>query len=413
MRLRRGGMARAALIPTLLLSLLACGSVTGTAQPGGGPTGSVVTTGPSGADPEPPSTGPGLPDPGGSESEPADPPSPDPGTAEPTGPEPLTELDPVDESIGRWLESKRIANQLPSPAQIDPAYTIGVSPTQPLQDRFNLVLDEPGMQVVQNAGGFQAGFVTARRTVAGDSSMVLMALEFATPEQAAEVAAKLPVTDPEHTLLTPGVEGAVIASNDQTETTTIEATLASGTLLQYVWVSTAPDVDGQPIAEKALKAVVEAMSSFRITPAAERIALPDDRDGLVAHTLGGFTAGESGWYTAAGALHYHYDHVRAASTFDRAGVDLAVVGAVNVYRAADAPGARLVQADFLSETSSVVGYPEIDIEGLPGSTSCLDAGNGATYCVGTVGRYAFEYNWEERDEVATIALKQQNLLEQL
>lgn len=407
MRLRRGGPARAVLVPALLVALVACGGVTGTAQPGIGPTGSASGPSPSSDDPEPGTSSTAAP------SDTVADPTGEPQPTEPSGPEPLTELDPVTEDIGRWLESRRIANQMPSPTSIDPSLTIQVNPTQPLQDNFNLVLDEAGVQVVQNAGGMQAGFVATRRTLDDSAAMVLMVLEFATQEQAAEVAAQLPLTDPEHQPLTPTVAGAVIARNVRTDTVAVEATVATGTLLQYVYVSTLPDVDGQPLAEKALTAVVDAMAGFRITPAEERIALPDDRDGLVAHTLGGSTRGSSGWYAPSGALQYQYDHVRAASTFDRAGVDLVVVGAMNVYRASAAPGARLIQADFLSETSTVGGYPELDIDGLPDSTSCLDAGNGSSYCVGTVGRYAFEFTWEERDDVVQIAQKQQNLLEQL
>lgn len=401
MRSRGSGIARLALIPVLLTSLLACGAVTGTAQLGSAGGGTASSTGPSGADVDPQTTGPGLPDPD------TDP------TADPGGPEPLTELDPVDEGIGRWLESRRIANQMPSPADVDPSLTIKIQPTMPLQQKLDLVLGSAQIQVVQHAKGLQAGFAAARRTLDDSSAVVLMVLEFETPEQAAQVAAELPLTELEHEPLTSAMPGATMARNIRTETVTVEATVATGTLLQYTWVSTEPDIDGQPLAEKALTTLVDGMSGFRITPAAERIALPDDRDGLVAHTLGGFTAGESGWYTAEGALHYQYDHGRAAATFDRAGVDLVVNGVVSVLRAADAPGARLIQADFLSEAASVGGYTELELDGMPASTVCTDAGNGESYCVGTVGRYAFEYTWEERDEVVKIATKQQNLLEQL
>lgn len=387
MRGSRGRAVRSASILFLSAVLVACGSpVTGSAQRGADT--AVATT-------------------GESVSDTAAPPS------APTSLEPLTPVGENDVLRGRRLEARRVANHMPLVSEVDPALAIMDFPTHQITDDLSEVLTAEQVQFVQHTGGLELGFVASRKSTEDDAALVIMVLEFATAEQAATTAAELPAIGDEKEPLTSTVPQAVAGRLLFPEVAEVEVSVSADTLLYYARAVTWKDTDGLPLGDKAVQTLVTTMADFRVTKPDARLALPADVDSLAAHTLPNQDRGSAPVHTAHAALHFQYEQVSAAQVFANAGVDVAALGEVSVYRTADGPRAALLQAHFLSESAINGDFREAPIEDLPDSTSCTADASGALTCAGTVGRFTFKFLPEDPEAAVDLARRQQNLLEQL
>lgn len=327
--------------------------------------------------------------------------------------EPTTAVPETDVLTGRRLEARRIAHLMPLVSDVDPALALMDFPTQVITDDLTEVLTPAQIQLVQNTGGLELGFVASRRSTEGDAALVMMVLEFGTAEQAAAVAAALPTADPDKEPLTSAVPTAVAGRLLAGDVAEVEVAVVDGTLLHYSRAITWKDDDGLPLGEKAVQSLQQALAGFRVTPPASRVDLPADLDSLVAHTLPESNGSPAALVTGHAALHVQYHQVAAATVFANAGVDLAAVGDVSVYRTAGSSGAALLQAHFLSESAVDGDQRDTEIDGLPGSTRCTSADTGGVTCAGTVGRYVFKFHRADPAEAVEVSLRQQNLLEQL
>lgn len=340
-------------------------------------------------------------------------PSADRSTDAPSSLEPTTAVPAPDVLGGRRLEARRIAHLMPLVSEVDPALALFDDPTHVITDDLADVLTPAQIQLVQNSGGLQVGFVASRRSTEGDAALVMMVLEFSTAEQAAAVAAGLPAADTDRESLTSTIPGATAGRRFTADVGEVEVAVGAGPLLHYSRSITWQDADGLPLADRAVQSLLEALGDFRVTPPEARTGLPADLDSLVAHTLPEANGSPAALVTGHAALHVQYHQVAAATVFANAGVDLAAVGDVSVYRTAGAAGAGLLQAHFLSESAVEGDQGDTEIEGLPDSTRCTADDSGAVTCAGTVGRYVFKFHRDDPAEAVPLALRQQNLLEQL
>jgi hypothetical protein len=113
-----------------------------------------------------------------------------------------------------------------------------------------------------------------------------------------------------------------------------------------------------------------------------------------------------GSYPPAAALHYEPDPIASERLFDTAGVD--AVGRITtaVYRAKDAPGAKLV-ADFMAQQfTNGHDQPAAGVPGLPDS-KCIDrrendvakkAMQEQFTCIASAGQYAYETDTEQLED---------------
>jgi hypothetical protein len=334
-----------------------------------------------------------------------------------------------DPASGAVFEAQRMAANVVGPWEVDPdlgrVVTVNILPLGKAE-AIGVNLPDP-MPDIAKAHGFLAGFSTARSNQGSNRPskiLINMAMRFPDPPSAAaaatEMAAKemtiLPVS-PATPLPIPGHpealgSQAMQAVGDDPAKPTVEAFTPHG---MYVFYQYAQVTDGGMGAAAALVAKTLDMQGPRIdafvpTDPAKFADLPTDPMNLLSRVLPLSKTDKfytsMGSYPPAAALHYEPDPIASERLFDTAGVD--AVGRIStvVYRAKDAPGAKLV-ADFMAQQfTHGHDQPAAGVPGLPDS-KCIDrrendvamkAMQEQFTCIASADQYAYETDSEQLED---------------
>ncbi|MGI8591026.1 MAG: DUF7373 family lipoprotein [Nakamurella sp.] len=331
---------------------------------------------------------------------------------------------PTSPESANVLEAHRIANYLVVPSFIDGTYTRGadlstLSYKGPAS--MSILFVDPMPAVAQRAGMI-TGFSSAR----GDGSknaLVVAAFEFPTDAKAtaavpAFVSAVANSKDDKGEAAVPGFKAAAGRYGTSGTQPYFQAFLAQGRMVLYLYISgpglKTPALQAA-LAAKTFTAQTAAMSHYTPTAADKLMQLPVDPGGLRAHTLPNSkddATVNDGVFTAAGQLHFDSDPITTKAIFDSAGVDVVADGRASVYRARDANGAKLVQADFIASTQSTQKsmQPYQPTSGAADRTCLQQALSSYYYCVGTSGRYAYELSAKSEADINAALTAQAALL---
>ncbi len=331
---------------------------------------------------------------------------------------------PTSPESANVLEAHRIANNLVVPSFIDGTYTRGadlstLSYKGPAS--MSILFVDPMPAVAQRAGMI-TGFSSAR----GDGSknaLVVAAFEFPTDAKAtaavpAFVSAVANKKDDKGEAAVPGFKAAAGRYGTSGTQPYFQAFLAQGRMVLYLYISgpglKTPALQAA-LAAKTFAAQTAAMSHYTPTAADKLMQLPVDPGGLRAHTLPNSkddATVNDGVFTAAGQLHFDSEPIKTKAIFDSAGVDVVADGRASVYRARDANGAKLVQADFIASTQIIQKsmQPYQPTSGAADRTCLQQALSSYYYCVGTSGRYAYELSAKSEADINAAMAAQAALL---
>ncbi|NNG35242.1 DUF7373 family lipoprotein [Nakamurella aerolata] len=332
----------------------------------------------------------------------------------PTKPQQFVELAPS-ENTGMLIQSRTLAGYLPVPTALDPQYTDVLSlNVLPMRggDSLTALLDKPGVAVGTKLGMY-GGFSTGRRSVKKkDSSLILAALIFPSPDaagKAAKALAEAGVSDdpdlPYKAVKLPNQPKGFGLQNPKTPS--LQGFLASGSLVLYVYLAGERGENMTPklpAVGSYLAALQKSTASFKPVPKAKLKTLKLDPDGAYARALpnkkGDGTVYDGAW-SAKAFLHAMGDYKADSEVFEQAKVDAVGSGRSTVYRAKDHAGAALVSAQFVRDlTASKPGYSPMAAPGGMEGVSCLrNTLEAKFYCTGAVGRYAFEYHAEDSEDL--------------
>jgi hypothetical protein len=322
------------------------------------------------------------------------------------------------------LEARRIGDALTVPTLVDKTLISAVNPTLPLKGPAALgalVFTDPTPTVAQKQG-MVTGFVAGRRNSDNTSSAITASFEF--PDATKAKAAVKPLADSvksadfnDKAVAIPGHTGALgwAGKNSEGENR-VQVFEAVGAMVVYVYSSDKTVADQRPRTKALLDALDAGFKDFTPTAAADLMKLPNDTDGMEAHTVpntGDDRSVIDGVYSANGALNFDSDPIATQALYKSAGVDLISFGASNVIRARDDAAATSVRDGYIDETRSADNtWAPVSLPGAPDSASCLQqALKSAYYCVATSGRYAIEVNGQSAEQAVQLLNAQTAMLQ--
>lgn len=324
------------------------------------------------------------------------------------------------------LEAHRIAGYLVVPTLVDPSYTDSASISTLAYkgpSAMSTLFGSSAMPTVAKNAGMITGFSSARHD-ADNNGVVVAAFEFGSAAKATAAAPALTAAaaDKEHDKGRAAVPGFAAATGwygaFDPKTPYFHAFLAQGAMVLYVYISgpkLTATTQQAALAARMFAAETAGLSHFVPTAPDKLMQLPVDPQGMRARTLphtGDNATVNDGLFSADGQLHFDTEPVKTKAIFESAGVDMVSDGRAAVYRARDENGATLVQADFIASTqNSDKAMQPYELTSGAKNTKCLQqALDSSYYCVGTVGRYAFELGADNEADLEAAVTAQAALL---
>ncbi|MGW0182019.1 DUF7373 family lipoprotein [Nocardia sp. NPDC003345] len=281
------------------------------------------------------------------------------------------------------LEPLRMAEAVPRIAEIDPKlayvhvstagkfFTAQHPPTKYDEgiglENFSAAI--PGLIAAWGGNGQRR-----EDTVLGRNASITL-MRFSDPAAAAHAAAVLADARRDSVKNSIEIPGHPLSHGRITRYDAVAAWVPHAEFMIYTYVGAGVDIppDPNPLATltaRLLDAQIEKLRNFRPTPVSELERLPLDRDGLMAVTLPPDEGVGEMVLPPEVALQLAPRPGLTQRAFDDARVDLVMRGASSIYRAADAPAAKRLQAFFVSQRDS--SYQAVDPPpGLP-SASCAE-----------------------------------------
>ncbi len=309
----------------------------------------------------------------------------------------------------RMIEAERLANFVPLPADIYPAF---VSANPSIAKVF---IDPKGSlgrimdvsRFAEAAPDFVAGFLSSAGNAPDNrgSDLINAVMIFPDEQKAAAAAAALERVDFEANNRNTPVripKYPAAHAHWQPQDQSIGSWFATGKFVVYTWVfdyvkNYLEKVDLPELltmVEKSLDTVVPAIGRFTPTPVDQLMAAPIDMDGMLNRALP--RPREDSWidppgaYTGSGALHFTTDSAEDRRIIEAAGVDRYATDGTDLFRARDAAAAIQLREQRGGLTKKFRGVESP--KGLPVARCKEYIGNKTVvvrfYCSVTYDRYA-------------------------
>lgn len=258
----------------------------------------------------------------------------------------------------RMIEAERLANFVPMPSDIDPAFVsanpsiskVFVDPKSSLGRIMNV------SRFAEAAPDFVAGFLSSAGTAPDNrgTDLVNAVLIFPDEQKAAAAAAALERVDFEANNRNTPVQiprYPAAHAHWQPQEQSIGSWFATGKFVVYTWIFDYAKIFLEKVdlpalltlVEKSLDTVVPAIGRFTPTPVDQLMTVPIDMDGMLSRALP--RPREDSWidppgaYTGAGALHFTTDSAEDRRIIEAAGVDRYATDGTDLFRARDAAAA--------------------------------------------------------------------------
>ena len=325
---------------------------------------------------------------------------------------------------GGWVESRRMADYVVMPFEVDPTLTKSGGIGQGvIKNAAALVVADIPESIT--AGGpdrhFVAGFTVVAEAAGTDfqASLRNTVLRYATPEDAAGAVNDLASHSGTYTASAGGgsypTQPIAIPRSPATRAFTFRGGLTGNSdvlaytahgpyVLIQLTIAKAGAQNAADLAAATLDKQVPLIDTFAATPVDKLADLPVDPDGLLARTLPeeGSKTVNAGVYGAHGILAFSSDPASDQKLLGDTGVDVVARAGAAVYRAKDAAGAATIVEQFATGTQKQGFTPVAAVPGLP-AARCLSktaaSGMALTYCVAAADRYAMEIS-APKDAVA-------------
>ncbi|WP_174187946.1 DUF7373 family lipoprotein [Nocardia barduliensis] len=309
----------------------------------------------------------------------------------------------------RMIEAERLANFVPLPSDIDPAF---VSANPSIAKVF---LDPKGSlgrimdvsRFAEAAPDFVSGFLSSAGSAPDNrgTDLVNAILIFPDEQKAAAAAAALERVDFEANNRNMPVQipkYPAAHAHWQPTDQSIGSWFATGKFVIYTWVYDYVKVFLEKVdlpqlltlVEKSLDTIVPAIGRFTPTPVDQLMTLPIDMDGMLNRALP--RPREDSWidvpgaYTLQGALHFTTDSAEDRRIIEAAGVDRYATDGTDLFRTRDAAAAVQLREERggLTKKFRAAQAPK----GLPAARCKEYIGNKTVvvryYCSVTHDRYA-------------------------
>ncbi|WP_330232964.1 hypothetical protein OHA40_11075 [Nocardia sp. NBC_00508] len=320
------------------------------------------------------------------------------------------ELGPVkNPEQARMVEAERLANFVPAPSDIDPAFVhanpsiakIFIEPKAAL----GRIMDVS--RFAEAAPDFVAGFLSSAGSAPDNrgTDLVNAVLIFPDEQKASAAAAALERVDFEANERNTRVQlpkYPAAHAHWQPQEQSIGSWFATGRFVVYTWIYDYVKIflekvdfaELHTLVEKSLDRVVPSIGRFTPTPVDQLMTLPIDMDGMLNRALP--RPREDSWidppgaYTGHGALHFTTDSAEDRRQIEAAGVDRFATDGTDLYRARDAAAAARLREDRGGLTKKFRGAESP--KGLPVARCKEYIGNKTVvvrfYCSVTYDRYA-------------------------
>lgn len=290
--------------------------------------------------------------------------------------------------IGTVLEGQRMAANVVLPTDVDNALRrLESATTGPVPDAQGLrAVIRARRAGIAQAHHFVAGFSSARSTEGEPTpaaSVVNLVLRFPDSGSAAAAASEMAAAEPARPVAIGHHRESLALVVMMPRGVIVESFTPRGPYVLYQWVQIRSTLDAATgLIAGILDLQGPRIDEFTPTDPGRLAELPIDPTGLLARTL----PPAVGVYSAAGALHFERDPVRAAELFAAAPVTAVALGRATVYESESVSGATLL-ADKLPPGGTTAADA---IAGVP-DAACVDLGAGPSQygCHGTSGRYMF------------------------
>ncbi|WP_280312271.1 DUF7373 family lipoprotein [Nocardia abscessus] len=258
----------------------------------------------------------------------------------------------------RMIEAERLANFVPLPSDIDPAF-VSANPSIAkvfLEPKGSLGRIMDVSRFAEAAPDFVSGFLSSAGSAPDNrgTDLVNAILIFPDEQKATAAAAALERVDFEaNNRNTPVQIPKYPAAHAHWQPTdqSIGSWFATGKFVIYTWVYDYAKVYLEKVdlpqlltlVEKSLDTIVPAIGRFTPTPVDQLMTLPIDMDGMLNRALP--RPREDSWidppgaYTGQGALHFTTDSAEDRRIIEAAGVDRYATDGTDLFRARDAAAA--------------------------------------------------------------------------
>ncbi|MBF6297594.1 hypothetical protein IU459_08555 [Nocardia amamiensis] len=264
----------------------------------------------------------------------------------------------------RMVEAERLANFVPAPSDIDPAF-VHANPSiskifiEP-KNALGRIMDVS--RFAEAAPDFVAGFLSNAGSAPDNrgTDLVNAVLVFPDEQKAAAAAAALERVDFEANERNAPVQipkYPAAHAHWQPQEQSIGSWFATGKFVVYTWIYDYLKIFLEKVelselltlVEKSLDTVVASISRFTPTPVDQLMTLPIDMDRMLDRTLP--RPREDSWidppgaYTGQGALHFTTDSAEDRRRIEAAGVDRFATDGTDVFRARDAAAAARLREE--------------------------------------------------------------------
>jgi hypothetical protein len=258
----------------------------------------------------------------------------------------------------RMIEAERLANFVPLPSDIDPAF-VSANPSISkifLEPKGALGRIMDVSRFAEAAPDFVAGFLSSAGSAPDNrgTDLVNAILIFPDEQKAAAAAAALERVDFEANNRNTPVQipkYPAAHAHWQPQTQSIGSWFATGKFVIYTWVFDYVKIFLEKVdlpqlltlVEKSLDTVVPAIGRFTPTPVDQLMTLPIDMDRMLDRTLP--RPREDSWidppgaYTGHGALHFTTDSAEDRRMIEAAGTDRYATDGTDLFRTRDAAAA--------------------------------------------------------------------------
>ncbi|MBF6204558.1 hypothetical protein IU483_10535 [Streptomyces gardneri] len=258
----------------------------------------------------------------------------------------------------RMIEAERLANFVPLPSDIDPAF-VSANPSISkifLEPKGALGRIMDVSRFAEAAPEFVAGFLSSAGSAPDNrgTDLVNAILIFPDEQKAAAAAAALERVDFEANNRNTPVQipkYPAAHAHWQPQTQSIGSWFATGKFVIYTWVFDYVKIFLEKVdlpqlltlVEKSLDTVVPAIGRFTPTPVDQLMTLPIDMDRMLDRTLP--RPREDSWvdppgaYTGHGALHFTTDSAEDRRMIEAAGTDRYATDGTDLFRTRDAAAA--------------------------------------------------------------------------
>ncbi|WP_039796160.1 DUF7373 family lipoprotein [Nocardia araoensis] len=258
----------------------------------------------------------------------------------------------------RMIEAERLANFVPMPSDIDPAF-VSANPSIAkvfIEPKGSLGRIMDVSRFAEAAPDFVAGFLSSAGSAPDNrgTDLVNAVLIFPDEQKAAAAAAALERVDFEANNRNTPVQipkYPAAHAHWQPQDQSIGSWFATGKFVVYTWVYDYVKVFLEKVdlpelltlVEKSLDTVVPAIGRFTPTPVDQLMTVPVDMDGMLNRALP--RPREDSWidppgaYTGHGALHFTTDSAEDRKIIEAAGVDRYATDGTDLFRTRDAAAA--------------------------------------------------------------------------